>query len=75
MINIRNQVLLDSFAKALKMHRKSKGFTQEELALRTDISLSQIARIETGKINPTLCTLDIIAKGLELSLEDLFKEI
>ena len=33
---------------------------------KSDVSLSQIARIETGKINPTLCTIIIIAKTLNI---------
>jgi predicted transcriptional regulator len=44
-----------------------QGFTQEKLAYTSDISLSQIARIETGKINPTLCTLIIISRTLGIS--------
>ena len=47
--------------------RAKKGVTQEELAYNSGISLSQIARIETGKINPTLCTLLEIAKYLKIS--------
>ncbi|QLH34546.1 MAG: helix-turn-helix transcriptional regulator [Cyclobacteriaceae bacterium] len=30
------------------------------------MSLSQIARIETGKINPTVCSLIVIVKTLKI---------
>ncbi len=52
--------------------RAKKGVTQEELAYNSGISLSQIARIETGKINPTLCTLLEIAKYLKISKKEFF---
>jgi len=74
-INIRNQELLNKFGLALRAKRKAMGYSQEELALRSDISISQIGRIETGKINPTLCTLNVIAKGLEINLEELFSNL
>lgn len=47
------------------------NFTQEELAYESGISLSQIARIETGKINPTLCTLITIANTLKIKAPEL----
>jgi transcriptional regulator with XRE-family HTH domain len=52
--------------------RQQKGITQEDLAYSSGISLSQIARIETGKINPTLCTLVEIAKNLKVSKQEFF---
>ena len=56
------------FGKRLKKLRLEKGFTQETLANKANLSLSQIARIETARINPTLSTLSIIAKTLEIKL-------
>jgi DNA-binding XRE family transcriptional regulator len=64
--NFRDEKVLLAFGKNLKRLRKKQNFTQEELAYSSDISLSQIARIETGKINPTVCTLIIIAKTLKI---------
>ena len=45
--------------------------TQEDLAYTSGITLSQIARIETGKINPTICTINTIAKTLKVPAKDL----
>jgi transcriptional regulator with XRE-family HTH domain len=49
-----------------------KKITQEELAYRSELTLSQIARIETVKINPTVSTMFRIAKALDVSLSELF---
>lgn len=70
-LNFRDEKLLKRFGRHLKEIRKARGITQEELAYQSDISLSQIARIETGRINPTLCTLAVIAENLNISLKEL----
>ncbi|MCD9576673.1 helix-turn-helix transcriptional regulator [Flavobacterium soyae] len=63
---------LQLLAKRLKEIRAEKGLSQEELAYRSEITLSQIARIETVKINPTVSTIFKIARALEVPLSDLF---
>lgn len=63
---------LTSFAKHLKSVRKKRGFTQESLAYESGLSLSQIARIETARINPTLSTIFTIARTLNVSLKEIF---
>ncbi len=63
---------LRAFALKLKQVRKIKNLSQEELALRAELSLSQIARIETARINPTLSTVFRIARALEIDLRELF---
>jgi len=59
-------------AQRLKQLRSLKKITQEELAYRSELTLSQIARIETVKINPTVSTMFRIAKALDVSLSELF---
>jgi len=68
-INIRDKELLISFGKHLRVLRKMAGFSQERLANEADISLSQVSRLERGLLNPTLCTLNAIAKAMKISLE------
>jgi transcriptional regulator with XRE-family HTH domain len=63
---------LKAFAKRLKEVRKMKKLSQEELALRAELTLSQIARIETARINPTLSTIFRIARTLDIELSELF---
>jgi len=59
-------------AKRLKEIRGEKKISQEELAYRSELTLSQIARIETIKTNPTISTLFKIIRALEISPSDLF---
>ncbi len=69
---IFNKEVIDRFALQVKKIRKEKGYTQEALAFHSGIALSQIARMETGKINPTLSTIDALATGLKIPLRSIF---
>lgn len=69
---IFDQEGLQLLAKRLKEIRSEKGISQEELAYRSEITLSQIARIETVRINPTISTIFKIARTLEVPLSELF---
>tara|TARA_R110000822_G_scaffold176662_3_gene316650 strand:+ start:98060 stop:98293 length:234 start_codon:yes stop_codon:yes gene_type:complete len=67
-----DQERLIRFGKQLAGVRKSLGITQEELSHKSGLSLSQIARIETGAINTTLNTIFIISDALEIKVVELF---
>ncbi len=73
MAYLKNQNLLTAFGEHVRMLRKKKGMTLEELAYASDIELSQVHRIEKGKTNLALSTVDAIAKGLEISIGELLK--
>ena len=49
------------------------GLTQEELANEANLEISQINRIELGKINTSISQASIIAKALKLDMVELFK--
>ncbi|MCB0512561.1 MAG: helix-turn-helix transcriptional regulator [Bacteroidetes bacterium] len=68
----RRDAEIKAFGKHLKKIRKSKRISQEELAYRCDIELSQIGRIERGVINTSISNIFIIAEALEISPKDLF---
>jgi transcriptional regulator with XRE-family HTH domain len=51
--------------------RKTKGFTQEELADRAGVTIRTIQRIESGDTIPRNYTLKAIAEALDLSFEKL----
>ncbi len=54
--------------------RQEKGYSQEELARRADVTLRTITLIETGKtVNPHIETVKRIAKGLEVEESELLK--
>ncbi|MBB4804187.1 transcriptional regulator with XRE-family HTH domain [Flavobacterium nitrogenifigens] len=69
---IFDQEGLELLAKRLKEIRAEKGLSQEEIAYRSEMTLSQIARIETVRINPTISTIFKIARTLDVPLNELF---
>jgi transcriptional regulator with XRE-family HTH domain len=75
MNNLRNQKLINKFGSRLKELRIAKGFTLEALANECDMELSQVHRIEQGKINPTLSTLEALAKGFGVTIAELLKGV
>lgn len=74
MAYLKNQKLLTDFGIHVRKIRQAKGLTLEELAYASDIELSQIYRIEKGKTNLSLSTIEAVSKGLELSIGELLKE-
>ena len=60
----------------IRKYRKERGFTQEQLALYTELSYDFIRRIETsgGKSGFSVETLYKIATVLEVSMDELTKE-
>lgn len=63
---------LIKFGSNLRRIRKEKKLSMETLANLAEVELSQIYRIETGKINPKLTTILNVAKALEISPKELF---
>ena len=43
-----------------------KKLSRETLAVYANIETMQVYRIETGKINTTICTVLALSKGLEI---------
>lgn len=60
-----------SIAKNLVYQRKLKGYTQEELSERTQVTVRTIQRIEKGDVNPHLQTIKLLATAMDLEVEDL----
>ncbi len=48
----------------IKFERQKRGLSQEELALEADLSRSAIWKIESGKVSPTIESLEKIATAL-----------
>ena len=48
--------------------RKASGLTQKELSERTGIAQSDISKIENGNANPSINTLQRLAKGMGMRL-------
>ena len=49
--------------------RKEKGITQQEIADRTGIKRTNVARIESGRNAPTIEVLVKLAAALDMELE------
>lgn len=60
-------------AMRLKTLRKARGASQEALAKRAGISRTYLARLETARQDPTLSTLEKLAKALKVPIEKLLK--
>lgn len=56
-------------------YRKKKGFSQNQLALISDIDRSYIGKLEQGKANPTFTILIKLSKGLKTKLSRLLKGV
>ncbi|PBQ34883.1 transcriptional regulator [Sphingobacteriaceae bacterium] len=69
---ISDQKGLEAFAINLKEVRAKYAYSQVQLAYEADLSLSQIARIETAKINPGLSAIFAIARAMNVPLSELF---
>ena len=61
-----------AFGNKLREMRKTKKISMEKLALQADIEYSQIARIERGVTNPTISTVNALAKALNVPVMNLF---
>lgn len=63
---------LVAFATQMKKVRKDNGFTQEKLSDESGITLSQIERIETVKINPSLSTIFVLMRAHDMQPIEMF---
>lgn len=60
-----------AIGKRIKEIRESKSIAQQDLAAACNFEKSNMARLEAGKTNPTLYTLQKIADSLETPLSKL----
>jgi len=64
-------IYLEKLGKNIAKIRKKKNFTQYKLAKEIFADQSNLARIEDGKVNPTVKTLLKISSALNCTLKDL----
>ena len=53
--------------------RLSRKMKQSDLCRKLNVDRAYISNIESGKMNPTLSTIERIAKALNVSLEELMR--
>ena len=60
-----------SIGERLKYQRKIKGYSQEELADRTNVTVRTIQRIEKEEVSPHLNTIKLLAIALDIEVDEL----
>ena len=68
-----NNISKSNIAKNIKKLRQEKGISQDRLSKLADLSLNTVVNIEAGN-NPTIETLEKIAKALGVSIDELLKK-
>lgn len=64
---------IEKIAMRIKALRAKRKITQAELAERAGISHGYLARLETGRQDPTITTLEKLAKALKVPIGRLLK--
>ena len=63
-----------NYGERIKQLRRERGFTQEEIALRAEITTSYYGQLERGTTNPTVGMLYKICEAMGVSIVDIFTE-
>lgn len=58
----------------IKLYRTQLNLTQEELASLSGVYRTHLAGIETGHLNPSVKTVEKLAKALNVTVADLFRD-
>ncbi|OGZ44489.1 MAG: hypothetical protein A2719_05195 [Candidatus Ryanbacteria bacterium RIFCSPHIGHO2_01_FULL_45_22] len=66
---------MSTIGKNIKRYRQERGLSQDKLSKLSDLSLNTVVKIELDESpNPTIETIQRIAKALEVSVDDLLKK-
>ena len=68
-------MITKSFGQRIRELRTLQGISQEKFALSIDMDRTYYASVEKGKRNISIVNIEKIAKGLDISLEELFREV
>jgi transcriptional regulator with XRE-family HTH domain len=63
----------EKLSRRLKQYREARGWTQAQLAERAGFSRAYVARLEIGRHDPTLSTLETLAKALRVKVTRLLE--
>jgi transcriptional regulator with XRE-family HTH domain len=61
------------FGACVRQLRLERGYTQEVFAERCGFFRTYLSRVETGRANPTLSAIEVMAVALDLSVVELFE--
>lgn len=66
---------MSTIGKNIKKYRQEKELSQDKLSKLADLSLNTVVKIELDESpNPTIETIQKIAKALNVSVDDLLKK-
>jgi transcriptional regulator with XRE-family HTH domain len=68
-----NHALLVQLGKRVRRLRQKKGWTQTDMAVSLDMNRGHISDIERGKREAGVITLQVIARGLDVTMSRLLK--
>lgn len=72
---ISKKEILIKFGERVREIRKENGLSQEELSFRADLHRTYIGMIERAEKNITLVNIEKIANALEVSINEIFKDL
>ena len=64
-----------TFGQTLKLIREDRGFSQEELAFKTDLHRTYISLLERDRKSPSLRTVTAIATALGMPLLEFIRRM
>ena len=70
--DIEVQILI---GQRIKQLREENETSQEKLAFEANLSVSQISKMERGKLNTSIVALSLICKAFNITLKEFFSEI
>ena len=59
--------------KRIQKIRKGKNISQQDLAAKCNFEKSNMSRLEAGRANAPISSLDTVSKALEINTIELFK--
>lgn len=71
----RDDPVTAAFGRRVQELRKARKWSQEQLAERADLDRTYVVGVETGKRNPSLKAINMIAEGLGVELAELFQGV
>jgi len=70
---MRDETLQKKVGLRIQELRKLKNVSQQELAAKCNFEKSNLSRLESGRVNSTLATLNKVAQELEVNIVELFE--
>jgi len=70
---MKDEILQKKLGKRIQEIRLSKNLSEQDLAAKCNFEKSNMSRLEAGRVNSTISTLNKIAQSLEVNIVELFK--